>query len=115
MVVGVYEKKTNKNVMISRTQFSERRAARRASRRLDGLQTLQGATMMLIGLLVRRFVLMLIHHKGSFFQKSSCSFGFCPNEECPNFCPLFISAFLVNKSTFFGKPSLSVLKFKHPV
>ena len=46
MVVGVYEKKTNKNVMISRTQFSERRAARRASRRLDGLQTLQGGSML---------------------------------------------------------------------
>ena len=63
MVVGCDEKKKNINVVISRTQFSERKAARRALRRLDGLQTLQGATMMLISLLMRRFVLMLIHHK----------------------------------------------------
>ena len=52
MVVGCDEKKKNINVVISRTQFSERKAARRALRRLDGLQTLQGAIMMLIGLLL---------------------------------------------------------------
>ena len=53
------KRRKNIDVRISRTQYSERKAARRALRRLDGLQTLQGAIMMLIGLLVRRFVLMM--------------------------------------------------------
>ena len=50
--------------------------------------------------------LVMILREG-FTKKSCCSFGFCPNEvggkggDCPIFCYLFISAFLVNKMSLF--------------